>query len=157
MNGISPHEYLTRSYDPAVEYVDGALVERHAGEWAHALVQSNVLVALRGRRPALLAVTSLRLRTDEARYRIPDVCAFLSPSAPPHLIVEVLSESDALSAAMEKLREYARQGVANIWLIDPRLKVMSAYRGSALIEIEGETIATVDGAVELTRAEIFAE
>ena len=34
---------------------------------------------------------------------------------------------------------------------------MSVYRQSTLIEILGDIIATVDGAVELTRAEIFAD
>jgi hypothetical protein len=31
------------------------------------------------------------------------------------------------------------------------------YSGAALVEIEGEVIATADGAVELSRSEIFAE
>jgi len=34
---------------------------------------------------------------------------------------------------------------------------MSVYRQSTLIEIQDEVIATADGAVELSRAEIFAE
>jgi Uma2 family endonuclease len=100
---------------------------------------------------------------DVTRYRLPDVCALLA--APKtrylldaaYLVVEVLSESDAMSAAIEKLREYANKGVRNIWLIDPRLRLLCVYSGAALVEIEGEVIATADGAVELSRSEIFAE
>ena len=38
---ISVEEYLNTSYDPDVEYVDGALVERHAGDWLRSLIQRN--------------------------------------------------------------------------------------------------------------------
>jgi hypothetical protein len=66
------------------------------------------------------------------RYHLPDVCVLLAPPKTRYL----------LDAA---------------WLIDPRLQSMSAYRTPALVEIEGETISTADGSVELSRAEIFAE
>jgi len=32
---ISVEEYLRTSYDPDVEYVDGALVARNVGDWVH--------------------------------------------------------------------------------------------------------------------------
>jgi hypothetical protein len=43
---VSVEEYLTTSYDPDVEYVDGVLVERNVGDWLHALVQGNILAGL---------------------------------------------------------------------------------------------------------------
>jgi Uma2 family endonuclease len=73
------------------------------------------------------------------------------------IVVEVLSEDDSMSRVIAKLQEYAALGVPNIWLIDPRLKLMSVYRPPALVEITGDTIATADGSVELSRDEIFAE
>jgi Uma2 family endonuclease len=160
---VPVEEYLNTSYDPDVEYVDGVLVERNVGDWLHALIQSNVLFALRRKYPHLKVVAELRSSVTGTRYRLPDVCALLA--APKtrylldaaYLVVEVLSESDAMSAAIEKLREYANKGVRNIWLIDPRLRLLCVYSGAALVEIEGEVIATADGAVELSRSEIFAE
>ena len=160
---VSVEEYLNTPYEPDVEYVDGVLVERNAGDWLHALIQSNVLFALRRKYPYLKVVAELRSSVTGTRYRLPDVCALLA--APKtrylldaaYLVVEVLSESDAMSAAIEKLREYANKGVPNIWLIDPRLRLLCVYSGAALVEIEGEVIATADGAVELSRSEIFAE
>jgi Uma2 family endonuclease len=94
---------------------------------------------------------------------LPDVCALLAAPKTRYLldaaflVVEVLSESDVMSVVIEKLREYANKGVPNIWLIDPRLRLLCVYSGAALVEIEGEVIATADGAVELSRSEIFAE
>ena len=74
-----------------------------------------------------------------------------------YLVIEVLSESDEMSAVLEKLKEYAGKGAPNIWLIDPRLRTMSVYRPPMLVEREGGSIGAEEGAVTLTRDEIFAE
>jgi Uma2 family endonuclease len=160
---ISLEEYLQTSYDPDVEFVDGNLVARNMGDWLHSLVQSNILFSLRKKYPHLKVVPELRSRVTATRYRLPDICVLLA--APKnrylldsaYLVIEVLSEGDVMSAVMEKLKEYAAQGVENIWLIDPRVQIISSYRPPALIELEGEAIATADCSVELSRAEIFAE
>jgi Uma2 family endonuclease len=160
---VSVEEYLSTSYDPDMEFVDGALVERNMGDWLHARVQSRILVALSKKYPHLSAVVELRSRTANTRYRIPDVSVLLAPPSTEYmldtafLVVEVLSKRDVMSGVIAKLKEYAAKGVANIWLIDPRLQLMWVYRPPALVEIEGDTIATADSSVELSRAEIFAE
>ncbi len=69
----------------------------------------------------------------------------------------MLSESDVMGKVTEKLKEYAGKGVPNIWLIDPRLRLMWTYRPPALVEIAGEGIVSAAGSVELSRDEIFAE
>lgn len=61
-----------------------------------------------------------------------------------------------MSVVIEKLKEYANKGVQNIWLIDPRLQLLSVYRPPALVEVETEIISTTDHSVELSRNEIFA-
>jgi Uma2 family endonuclease len=160
---VSLDEYLNTSYDPDREFVDGVLVERNVGEWSHSRVQSNVLVALSNKYLHLQAVPSLLSQTAATRYRIADVSVLLAPPSTDYLldaaflVVEVLSKHDVMSVVAAKLKEYAAKGVPNLWLIDPRLQSMWAYRPPALIEIEGDTIATADGSVELSRAEIFAE
>jgi Uma2 family endonuclease len=160
---VSVEEYLNTAYDPDVEFVDGLLVERNVGDWLHSLIQSNVLFALRRKYPHLKVVAELRSSVTGTRYRLPDVSVLLAPprtrymSEAAFLVVEVLSESDVMSVVIEKLREYAVKGIPNIWLIDPRLQLMSVYRRPTLDEIEGEVISTADGSVELSRSEIFAE
>lgn len=156
-------EYLNTSYDPDVEFVEGVLVERHIGEWAHSLMQSNVLFALRRKYPNLKVVAGLRSGITGTRYRLPDVSVLLAAPKTDYLldaafvVVEVMSKRDVMGAVIEKLKEYAGKGVPNIWLIDPRLRLMWTYRPPALIEIDGESITSADGSVELSRAEIFAE
>ena len=161
-SAVSLEEYLRTSYDPDVEFVDGLLVER-LGDWLHSLIQSNILAVLRRKYPHLKVVVELRSKTAATRYRIPDVTVLLAPPTTRYLleaaflVVEVFSEDDSMTRVIGKLQEYPALGVPNIWLIDPRMKLMSVYRPPALVEIEGDTIAVADGSVELSRAEIFAE
>src|SRR5271166_4180255 len=160
---VSVEEYLNAQYRPDMEFVDGVLVERNVGDWLRSLIQSNVLFALRRKYPHLKVVPELRSSITNTRYRLPDVCVL--KTAPktkylldaPFLVVEVLSESDVMSVVIEKLKEYAGKGVENIWLADPRLRLLYTYSPPALVEIEGEIISTADGSVEVTRGEIFAE
>lgn len=160
---ISVEEYLNTTYDPDLEFVDGVLVERNVGDWSDALIQSNVLFALRRKYPHLKVVAELRSSVTGARFRLPDVCVVLHPPSTRYLldaaflVVEVLSEGDEMSSVIEKLKEYAEKGVPNIWLIDPRPRLIWTCCPPSLAESQSETIATSDGAVELTRAEIFAD
>jgi Uma2 family endonuclease len=160
---ISVEEYLNTSYDPDVEFVDGVLVERNVGDWLHSLIQSNILFALRRKYPNLKVVAELSSGITGTRYRLPDVSVLLAAPKTDYLldaafvVVEVMSKRDVMGAVIEKLKEYSGKGVPNIWVIDPRLRLMWTYQPPALVEIEGESIASTDGSVELSRAEIFAE
>ncbi|MBZ5621371.1 MAG: Uma2 family endonuclease [Acidobacteriia bacterium] len=160
---ISVEEYLNTSYDPDVEYVDGVLVEPNVGDWLHSLIQSNVVYHLRRKYPNIYAVAELRSQTRTTRYRLPDVCVVLAAPKTKYLLdaaflaVEILSEDDRMSKTMEKLEEYDQKGVANIWVIDPRLRKMSIYSGGSLSEVRGDVIATSDPRLELTRDDIFRQ
>ena len=112
---VSVQEYLRTSYDPDVEFVDGALVGRNIGEWPHSRTQGNVLCALGNKYPLLKAVLGLRSRTAATRYRIPDVSVLLAPPSTDYLldaaflIVEVLSERDRMSAVLPSSRNIPRR------------------------------------------------
>jgi Uma2 family endonuclease len=71
--------------------------------------------------------------------------------------IEILSEDDRMIRIMEKLEEYEQKGVPNIWMIDLRLKMMSAYSPGALQEIRVAVIASGEPRLELTRQEIFTQ
>jgi hypothetical protein len=66
---ISVEEYLNTSYDPDVEYVDGALVERNVGDWLHSLTQRNLIVALTVKYPRIYSVPEFRIADD--RHPVP--------------------------------------------------------------------------------------
>src|SRR4051812_48348676 len=161
---ISVEEYLSTSYDPDVEYVDGVLVERKVGDWFHSTVQCNLLFALRSKYSNVFVRPELRSQTKATRYRLPDVCVLLTAPKTKYLVdaaflaVEILSEDDRMTRVLEKLEEYDRKGVPNIWLIDPRLRKMAVYSGGVLHEVAGDRISTTgDPCLELTRDEIFQD
>jgi Uma2 family endonuclease len=160
---ISVEEYLQTSYDPDVEYVDGVLVERNVGDWLHSLIQSNLIFVIRSRYPHVYVLPELRSKTTETRYRLPDVCVLLAAPKTRYLLdaaylaIEILSEDDSMSKMMEKLAEYERKGVPNIWVIDPRLATMSVYATGTLQEVK-DTITTIgEPRLELTREQIFQQ
>lgn len=160
---VSLEEYLSTSYDPDVEYVDGVLEERNVGDWLHSLVQRNLILALSRKYPHVYAVPELRSQTRTTRYRLPDVCVLLAAPKTKYLLdaafvaVEILSEEDRMTKMMEKLEEYDQKGVPNIWMIDPRLQKISVYSNGVLREVRGDVIATGDPRLEITRAEVFQQ
>lgn len=160
---VSVEEYLNTSYEPDMEYVDGELVEINVGDPLHSQVQSNVVYFLRLKYPNIKVLPEVRSRTTDTRFRLPDVAVTLRRqqgrfiTEAPFIAIEILSEDDRVSRLIEKLKEYAAMGVPNIWVFDPRLKQMFVFQGNALREIEGDTIATGEPRLELTREEIFQD
>ena len=161
---ISVEEYLSTSYHPDVEYEDGVLVERNAGDWLHSLVQRNLIVSLSRKYPKIFAVPELRSQTRATRFRLPDVCVLLVLPRTKYLVdaaflaIEVLSEDDRMTKTIERLEEFDRKGVPNIWVIDPRRRTVSVYANGVLHEVRGASIATAgDPCLELTRDEIFRD
>jgi hypothetical protein len=54
------------------------------------------------------------------------------------------------------LKEYINKGVPNVWLIDPRLRIIWTHCPPTLVEVEGDAIATTGNSIPLSRSEIFA-
>jgi Uma2 family endonuclease len=161
---ISVEEYLNTSYDPDMEYVDGVLVERNVGDWFHSTVQYNILLALGNKYPKVYVRPELRSKTRETRFRLPDVCVVLKRPKTKYLVdaaylaIEILSEDDRMTRVMERLEEFDKKGVSNIWVIDPRLRTISIYSHGTLDEVQEDRVATEgEPRLELTRDEIFRD
>src|SRR5262249_25461028 len=133
--------------------------ERNIGDWLHSLTQSNIIYALGRKYRRFYALPALRSNTAPTRYRLPDVTVLLSRPAtdymfdPAHIVIEILSEDDRMTKVLEKLAEYESKGVPHIWLVDPRLKLMSVYQSGDLKHVE--TFRAGD--IELSSAEVFLE
>jgi Uma2 family endonuclease len=128
------------------------------------MVQMNIGAAFKVKYRQVYVISELRSKTTATRYRLPDVCVLLKLPKTKYLAdaayvaIEILSEDDRMSRMIEKLDEYERKGVANIWVIDPRLRTMSVYIKGSLHEIRGDRIATAgEPRLELTRDEIFQD
>jgi len=131
---VSVSEYLSTSYRPDRDYVDGAVLERTLGEYDHARLQMAVASYFYDRRKewGITVVPEQRVQVSPTRFRIPDVCVVLGEPAdqifrtPPFVCIEILSKDDRSSEMQERVEDYLRFGVPYVWILDPRKR--KAYR-----------------------------
>ena len=135
---VSVHEYLSLSFRPDCDFVDGEIRERRTGEKSHGLLQGILFSIFQANRRAwnLLPILEQRVQTSAEHYRVPDLCLIHSDdaaqqivSSAPVLCVEVLSREDSLSGMQERVDDYQAMGVAAVWVIDPLLR--TAYKASS--------------------------
>ncbi len=168
---LTPLEaYLSKSFEPDCEYIDGRLVERHVGEYYHSILQSLLATHINNLRlqygPKFRAFTEQRMRVSAQRYRIPDVCVLESGHKktpvimePPVLTVEILSIDDSLVETVQKCQDYVVFGVPHIWIADPRLRTICEVSSSGDHPVPNK-VATFTAAgfqVEIDFNAIFAE
>jgi Uma2 family endonuclease len=157
---ISLTEYMSTSYRPDREYVDGVLVERNVGEWKHGRLQV-LLGAWFGSQEDHWQVASLiacRVQVSPTRVRVPDVLLITLkpqvdvPVEPPVLAVEVLSTEDSLAEIKEKAADYFEMGVAAVWIIDPQVRAgrWSSGIGSGWIQADRLEVPATDIYVEMS-------
>jgi Uma2 family endonuclease len=83
------------------------------------------------------------MRLAARRYRVADVAVFEGqepseefPSSPPLIVIEIVSPDDRHTEIVEKLDEYKRWGVPNVWLVDPHSRRLYVYGDSGLAEVK---------------------
>ncbi len=124
-------EYLRTSFDgPDCDYLDGEVVERNMGELPHADVQGNLLLpvtAASGPQLGIRVVPEIRIQIHSRRFRVADLAVWRNdnigttiPTAPPFLVVEILSPEDRTVRMLPKIQEYLSIGVEYVWLVDPQ-------------------------------------
>ena len=125
---IPVSEYLTTTYRPDRDYIDGEVRERNLGETPHSGLQTFIalLFSINRKEWGLRSFTEQRVQISTERFRVPDVCA-LYPDGPPggilrtapELCIEILSPGDSLTDMQDRVDDYVALGVPHIWLIDP--------------------------------------
>ncbi len=163
---VALSEYLTTAYHPDCDWIEGELKERNLGEGQHAILQKFFLIYL-GLREAewnIRVLPEQRVQVSEQRFRIPDVC-LVAGDAPferivhtaPLLCIEILSSGDRLSEMDERIADYFRMGVQDVWVIDPwKRQVLKATAGSRL-ETAGDTLTVAGTVVQVAVSAIFVE
>jgi Uma2 family endonuclease len=163
---ISVEEYLSTSYRPDCDYVDGEVVERNLGEWDHSSLQSAILVYLWNRyyKDGIRAVAEQRVQVKKTRFRIPDVCVVLGEpgeqilTKPPFLCIEVLSPEDRMSRVRQRIADYFEMGVPYVWVLDPETKqAYTATPAEGLRELKSGVLTTENPALEVPLSELFAD
>ena len=152
---VSIHEYLSTSYRPDCDYVDGVILERNLGEYDHARLQGAVFAYFFNRRKewGIEVVPEQRVQVSPTRFRVPDVCVIAAGGhpeqifrTPPLLCIEILSKDDRLSEMQERIDDYLNFGVRYVWILDPARR--KAWRCTAegmreTVELRTESPETV--------------
>jgi Uma2 family endonuclease len=156
-------EYLTTVYRPDREYIDGVIEERNLGEYDHANLQTAIAVwfAMRERQWSVRVVVEQRIQVSETRYRVPDVAVFRREqkieqifTAPPLIIVEILSPEDRLRKVFDRCEDYRRFGAENIWIVSPQGPKLWIATAEALIEGGARVTAAGHAAAYLALSEL---
>jgi Uma2 family endonuclease len=157
---ISIDEYLRTSYHPDRDYVDGETQERNLGEREHARLQAILSSWFFNNEKGWNTCTLIeqRIRVAPRRVRIADICLIHRDApkeqvivTPPLLCVEILSPEDRLPRAARVMEDYARMGVPNLWLLDPKDRVAYNYASDGLLKLTTTrlTVPTTEIIVDL--------
>jgi Uma2 family endonuclease len=147
---ISLTEYLTTSFRPDCEFVDGEVRERNVGKWEHARVQWLLAAWFFAHEKewGIVGSTEQRVQVSAGRVRVPDLVVLAAGpqpdvlTDPPLLIIEILSPDDTYSDTQERAQDYRAMGVDTVWIIDPktrsgRMCVGPEWVESSRLEVKG--------------------
>jgi Uma2 family endonuclease len=157
---VTLEEYLSTSYDPDREYVDGRLIERNVGELNHGFLQLILGMSLKAQ--GLRSYVEARFQVRQDRFRIPDVMA-LAPGQKrarhyqiesPYIVIEIVSPDDRVGEMNVKLLDYFNARVPNIWVVDPRTRTLTVHEPSRKFTVS-DRVETVDRTVSIDVADLF--
>jgi Uma2 family endonuclease len=160
----SIEQYLSTSYRPDREFVDGLIVERNLGERTHSRIQRKLIVYFDARSAELgiEVFPEQRVQVSPTRFRIPDVTVVKTSqfqgeifTAPPHLCIEILSKDDTMEYMQEKIDDYLHFGVPYIWIINPRLRKGYVATKAGIVEAASGVLETKDPDILVPVAELL--
>ena len=162
---ISVSEYLSTSYRPDCDYVDGRIVERNVGEKDHSKLQAQLTIYLgaRAKQWRIHVFVEQRVQVKATRFRVPDVCVVLGQepdeqifTAPPFICVEVLSKDDTMTQMQERIDDYLQFGVRYVWVFDPRTRRAYSFTREGMREAREGVLRTGEPEIVVPLGEIFS-
>lgn len=164
---VTAEEYLSSSYDPEMEFIDGVLEERAAPTFAHGVLQGLVIehLARYKRQFRFAAVPEVRFEVSTgSRYRIPDVLVCPLPLPPggiatvAYAVIEILSPDDRMSELLNRFQDYKGRGVSELLLLDPEHMTALRYEHGSFIQAQVQELRIGKGQrVPFAVQTIFAE
>ena len=163
---IPEQVYLTTTYEPDCDFVDGVLEERNVGEGLHARLQLLIgsFLFQREREWQIRVSTEWRAHVGARRYRIPDVTVVPRNASqsgvletPPLLCIEILSPEDRIPRLLRRLKDFFDMGVESIWVLDPETR--TGYHASrfGILEPEDGILRVKNSPIHIALPELWAE
>jgi Uma2 family endonuclease len=159
-------EYLSTTYHPDRDFLEGELLERNMGEQPHSRIQSFFGYIFRLNRNAwgVRSLTEQRVQVRPERFRIPDITVIhltdsddLILRKPPLICIEIFSSADTKADIQKRVNDYAAMGVENIWAVDP-WKRLGYYAATSGFQQPEDGVLRISGTpIAISLAEVFAE
>ena len=163
---VSVQEYLSTSYRPDRDFVDGELQERNLGELEHSLLQTAIVTRFWNAKEEwnVLPVVEQRVQITPTRFRVPDITVLHSTQArepiitePPLILIEVLSKDDTLRSMRERVDDYLNFGVQHVWIVDPATRRAYVCTPTAFQEPEHGVLVVPNTPIRLVLSELFPQ
>ena len=163
---VSVQEYLATSYRPDRDFVDGELQERNVGELEHSLLQTAIVAWFWARREQwnVLPLVEQRVQVATNRFRVPDVTVLAANqpresiiTAPPLILIEVLSKDDSLRSMRERVDDYLNFQVQHVWILDPAVKRAYICTRTAFQEPNDAQLTVPGTPIRLLLGELFKQ
>ncbi|SRR5712692_4985247 len=161
---VSVEEYLTTSYRPDCDYVEGVLVERNVGDYDHSRLQMTLgdYLFQREKQWGIRVVPEQRVQVKPDRFRVPDLCVVKSDyptepifRRPPFLCVEILSKDDRMTEVLERIDDFLSLGVPYVWVLDPRTRRAQIYTRAGVADVKDGILRTRDPDIAVPLSELF--
>jgi Uma2 family endonuclease len=163
---ISVQEYLATSYRPDCDFVDGELQERNLGELEHSLLQGAIFAWFWVRRKEwnIVPLPEQRVQVAPTRFRVPDVTVLHADqprepivTAPPLILIEVLSKDDTLRSMRERVDDYLNFGVQHVWILDPATRRAYVCSRTGFQEPDSGVLTVPATPIRLVLSELFKQ
>lgn len=160
---ISISEYLHTSFQPDCDYVDGLVRQRNPGGRDHAQTQRGLVTYIGGRRQdwSVEAIPEVRIQTSASHVRVADVAVVSTDETqeqviqnPPVAVIEILAPEDETAIYSQRLEDYRRMGIRNIWVVDPAVR--KGFDCATEEWTETQSFAAPDTPIRIDLATLFA-
>jgi Uma2 family endonuclease len=162
---VSVSEYLSTTYRPDCDYVDGVIVERNLGEKDHSKLQARLTtyLSVRAKQWRIHVFVEQRVQVKAARFRVPDVCLMLGQepdeqifTVPPFICIEILSKDDTMTQMQERIDDYLQFGVRYVWVFDPRTRRGYSFTRESMREAADGMLRAGETEIVIPLGEIFS-
>ena len=120
MQPVPLSEYLSTSYRPDCDYVDGVLLEQNLGETSHSAAQTSLSAYIRYRTEGFWSGVELRVRVKPNRFRIPDI-TIIRGGKPSEPIITTPPEVAVEFYRLKVLLPAYRTGSTIAWILEYRV------------------------------------
>jgi Uma2 family endonuclease len=161
---MTVEEYLSSSFQPDIDFVEGMVENRNVGELAHSLTlgEAMFLLGKQEKEWGIEVLPTCRLRVSEQRIRVPDVIVISADHddeqivmKTPIVCIEVISPDDTWRRLRTLFEDFWSMGVRNIWAFEPEERLAHWFDADGLHPVREAELRVSGTEIRLNVADVF--